>query len=110
MFLPILCISPGQILVSNHKQVFGVLLFRRPGEIERAGDHRFPVNNHDLGARDRMGSIYLGKDPGMGQKISLGILFPSLAFIQDDLHLNSSFVGIELGFANGGGGKDKAKP
>ena len=48
MFLPVFRISYSQILISNRKQVFGVLFLGRPGEIEAPGNNRFPIDDHDL--------------------------------------------------------------
>jgi hypothetical protein len=69
MFLPVLRISYSQILISNRKQVFGVLFLGRPGEIEAPGNNRFPIDDHDLIVGDRMGSVYPRGNPIIYKKV-----------------------------------------
>ena len=54
---------------------------------------------------DGMGSVYPGGNSGVHQKISRGILLPLLAFVEDDLYLDSSLVGVKDGLGDGGRGK-----
>jgi len=95
MFPPILNIPACQRAIQHHKQVLCVLLLLGAGEIETSANDGFPVNDHDLIVHNRMGWVYHGGDSGMGQKVGLAILLPSLAFVQDDLDPYRFFMGIE---------------
>jgi len=44
-----------QGLVPNHQQIFSIVLLGTAGEVEGAGEHRLPVNDHDLILGDFVG-------------------------------------------------------
>jgi hypothetical protein len=69
MFLPVFRISYSQILISNRKQVFGVLSIGCPGEMEAPGNNRFPIDYHDLMVGDHMGSVYPRGNPIIYKKV-----------------------------------------
>jgi hypothetical protein len=105
VFLPVLDVLFDQDLVLDDRRVFSVLLLGRFGEIETPGYYGCPIDNHDFVMGDEMGSVYPGGNPGIHQKISRGILLPLLAFVEDDLYLDSSLVGVKESLGNGGRGK-----
>ena len=56
-------------IINDHK-VLGVLLLRRLGEIEGAGDDGVRIDDHDLVVSNGMGRVDEGDDAGMGNEVS----------------------------------------
>jgi hypothetical protein len=62
MVLPILNIDPHQSFVSNNQHILSIFLLGRFGEVEGAGDHHGPIDDHDLVVSDGMLGIDVGED------------------------------------------------
>ena len=59
MFIPVLHVYLPQILIPDDQKILRILLFSGLREIERPGDHRFPVNDHDLVVGNGVSVIYV---------------------------------------------------
>ena len=46
MFVPVVAVFLGYLFVSDHKKVLRILIFRGIGEVERAREHRYAVDDH----------------------------------------------------------------
>ena len=97
MLLPIRDVPLGQSLRSDHKQVLGVVLFRRFREVEAAGDDRRLVDDHELVVSDGMSRVDVRGDGRMGGEVCGAILFLPLRPVKDDLNMHASLMRINKG-------------
>lgn len=58
VLLPVLYIHLRQISIPDDQQILSMLFLCGPGKVERSGDHRFLVNDHDLVVGDGVRIIY----------------------------------------------------
>ena len=66
MNLPILNILRGQILIPDHQQILGVLIFCPLGEIEGSTNHSLPIDDQNLIMGNVMSRVYLRGDARFG--------------------------------------------
>ena len=74
-----------QFLSLPKQKIFSILFFGRFREIERPGQDRLPVNDHDLVVSNRMPRINEGRNAGMNQERRRGIPLCPLALIEQNL-------------------------
>ena len=84
MLMPVLRVPLSQPPVMYHKYILRIALLYGLGEVKAPGNHRFPINDHDLVMSNRMGSIYLDRYPVVNEKGRRRILVRPLTLVQDD--------------------------
>ena len=105
MLLPVLHINSCQLGIIQDQQVLSVLLFSCFGEVEAAGNHRLPVNDHHLVVSDRVPVIDEDRDTGIGQKGSSGVPLGALALVQNRYDLQSALVCLHESLGDRCGGE-----
>jgi hypothetical protein len=68
MLLPVLYIPFSQFPIADYKKIFSVTLFGSLGEIEGAGYHGFPINDHHLVVGYGLLGIYFHRYPFVMEK------------------------------------------
>ena len=68
MFLPVFSVLGRERNILNDQKILGIILLRRLGEIEGAGQNFMPVNHHDLVVGDGMFGVNICRDSGMATK------------------------------------------
>jgi len=103
--VPVVPVQLRHLLRPHYEQVFGILLFSTPREIERTTDHGRPVNDDDLVMSNGVRRVYEGRNPRISQEIGRGVIRRPLAPVENRFYSHASLVSLEQCLRDGCRGK-----
>ena len=95
MGLPVLGILRRQGWMTDDQQILGVFLLGGFGEVKAASHDQFTIDDDHLMVRNRVVGVDQSRHPLIRQEIGRRILLRALTLVQDDLHLDTAFVGVQ---------------
>lgn len=101
MFFKVLNVPLNQRSVAlQNLQVLSVLFLGCFCKVERARNQRCPVDDDNLIVRYGVRCIDGNRNTGMSDKVSFGVLFRALAFVEYSNDLHPSFLRINESLGN----------
>jgi hypothetical protein len=82
------------------EEVLGILLLGRLRKVKAPRDDDLVIDDHDLVMGDGVVRIEHGLDALVRQEVGRGALLRALTLIEDDLHLDATFVGVKQRFGD----------
>ena len=89
MGLPICCVLGRKVGAADHQEVLSVILFRRPGEIERPRNDGLAVDHHDFVVGYGVLGVDLDRNARVLYEICRRVFLALLGFVQNDFDLDA---------------------
>lgn len=103
--IPVFEVGFGDALVPDDEEIFRVGFLCGLGEVKRAGDYCFFVDDNDFVVLYGMACVDPSGDAGVCREICGRVFLGALAFVEDDCHVDVAAMGVDQGLGDGCGGE-----
>ena len=94
------------VRVGEEDAILGIVLLGVRGEVERAGNDKGGVNDHNLVVSNGVHGVYEGGKTLVAEESKLGVLEAGIAAVENEGDLDGAAGGLDKGGGNEGGSEE----